>query len=758
MTLLFSIALMAQQNPIIPAPASIQFGKGEFVFNTCTTLEFEKSNTELNWALSPLVTSLQTAANINLLSPKKCRSFSAIEVKLSDEIREKEGYALDIKPNSISIKANSPTGVFYAVQSLLQLLPPEIESAGPVKLKSWKVPVVEIQDAPRFEYRGLMLDVARHYMPLDFIKKLIDQLARQKSNRFHWHLTDSQGWRFESKKYPRLTKTGAYRKGTPLNTTYDYDSRPADSLYGGYYTQEQMKEIVQYAKERFITVIPEIEMPAHSKSTLASYPELACLDANGNAYAYPKNIQDEFCTKEETFTFLTDILTELMEIFPSEYIHIAGDEALKENWKSCPHDIKRMKDEGLKDVEELQSYFVKRITSFVNSKGRKVIGWDEIMQGGLAPGATVMSWTGVQPGITAAKMGHTVVMSPGGYCYLDHYQSDAPGEPVAWGGLTTLSKTYHYEPVDSALNPDEARMILGIQGNLWTEFIPVPSKAAYMIFPREIAIGEIGWSDPSKKDYQDFIRRLVPYLRRLDKDSVNYSRHLFDLQLTDTVDAKGNIYVKLGGAAKEYKIHYTLDGTEPKSSSPIYKNPVRMKSDATVRAAVITDGQIVDQLERTFVLHKGTGKQSTLDPAPSPYYNKGGNQAWHNGSLGNDERFNDDEWLGWSGQPFSGTIDLRNMQSVSSLRTRFFHKPSDWIWMPGSIKISVSDNGKSFRELLSEKISSPSNFGSHEVKLQWTPVQTRYLKIEVAPFGIIPEGNAGAGNPAWLFADEMIID
>ncbi|MEX6688276.1 family 20 glycosylhydrolase [Danxiaibacter flavus] len=756
---LFAITCFSQKNNIVPAPQKVVYSQGSFVFSNCSAIRVDEKNEDLLKAVRPLVSKLRIAAGIDLLSAKKCKTGNVVRIALDNTIKSPEGYQIVVKPSVIDIKAQQPSGVFYAVQTLLQLLPVNIESPVPVKNEQWKISCVEVEDAPRFAYRGVMLDVARHYMALDSVKRIIDLIAMQKMNRFHWHLTDSQGWRFESKKFPKLTKIGAFRKGTPLNTTYDYNSRPNDTLYGGFYTEDQMREIVKYAADRFITVVPEIEMPAHSKSALAAYPELACLDSNGHAFAYPSDIQDEYCTKDETFTFLDGILEEVMDIFPSEYIHIAGDEAGKANWKKCKFDQQRMKDENLKDVEELQSYFIKRIAQFVNSKGRKVIGWDEIMQGGLAPGAAVMSWTGVENGIKAAKQEHNVVMTPGGYCYLDHYQSDAPGEPVAFGGLTTLSKAYSYEPVPAELNAAQGAFINGVQGNLWTEHIPYAKKAEYMIFPRAIALAEVGWSQPQQKNYEDFARRLSSsYLKRLDLHGVNYSKHMYDLKLVNSVDGKGNVFMQLGGVANGKNIYYTLDGTTPSEKSPVYKQRVLVKHDCVITAALLNDGIVTDRLQKAFAIHKGVGKRATLKNAPNKNYNRGGNDAWHNGSKGSDEQFSNDEWLGWNDEVFEGTLDFGKAVKFNSVKTRFFHKPSSWIWMPKSIIIEVSDDGTNFRTIAKKELQVPANEGAIPVELTFDQVNARYFRVTAEPHGKIAPGNVGAGDASWLFVDEVVIE
>jgi len=753
----FCISAFAQNVNIIPLPASANVESGNFTFTKTTCIIYDRKNDALQTGLYPLLYKLKQAAGIDIAKNKKTTS-SSIEVLLDNTISGDEAYELYVAQNKISIKAKTPAGIFYAVQSLLQLLPPSIEATSLQKNIDWSVQCIAIKDAPRFSYRGIMLDVARHYMPVEFLQKLIDLMAMQKMNRFHLHLTDSQGWRFESKKYPKLTKIGAYRKGTPLNTTYNYNSRPNDTLYGGYYTQQQLRGLVKYAAERFITIIPEIEMPAHSMSALAAYPELACVDSSGKPFPYPQQIQNEYCTKDETFNFLDDILSEVMEVFPSKYIHVAGDEAGKETWKKCPYDIKRMKEEGLSNVEELQSYFIRRIEKFVNSKGRSIIGWDEILQGGLAPNATVMSWTGIEGGIKAAQQHHNVIMTPGGYCYLDHYQSDAPGEPSAFGGLTTLAKTYSYNPVPDELTNEQSAYIQGTQGNLWTEYVPTTSKAEYMIFPRAIALAEVGWTPYQHKNYENFTSRLTSYLKRLDIHHVNYSKHLFEIKLATTSSAPGEVTASLSGVAKEYKMYYTMDGSLPTSASSMYTSPIPVKQNGILTAAVIKDNMILDQLKKTFNLHKAAGKKITLEIEPSKQYNKGGNGALINGSLGNDENFNDDEWLGWNGKTFNATIDLGEEKAVSSLSTRFFHRPSSWVWVAKKLTVQVSADGTNFTTVAEKQVDIPANDGAAATSVKWQTQNARYIRVTAEPLGIIPAGNTGAGDQAWLFVDELIVE
>jgi hexosaminidase len=756
--LLICHSVFAQSVNIIPYPQKVTYGKGEFHIKKTTVLVYDIANAQLGIALEPLVLKLGVTGGIQLQAVPNPPRKNFIAIELKDTIHNPEGYHIQISSKKVIIEAGTPAGVFYAVQSLLQLLPVEIESPALVENVKWQFPVLNIDDAPVFSYRGLMLDVARHYMPYSFLQKLIDLMAMQKMNTLHLHLTDSQGWRFESKKYPKLTQIGAYRKGDALNATYDYASRPNDTLYGGYYTQEQLKQLVAYAQKKFITIIPEIEMPAHSRAALASYPQFACLDSTGKTFPYPAQIQDEFCTKDSTFTFLTDILGEVMDVFPSKYIHIAGDEASKANWRKCPICQKRMRDEHLNSVDELQSYFIKRIEKFVNQRGRLVIGWDEILEGGLAPNAAVMSWRGEQGGIDAAKLGHKVVMTPGDYCYFDHYQSLDPAEPAAFGGLTTLATVYGYHPIPDELTPEEGKLIIGTQGNLWTEYVPTASHAEYMYFPRSIALAEVAWT-ADRQPYDQFITRLLPYLKRLDYHNVNYSRHLFDIQMnTYTDSATHRLMAKVNGVPEGYPVFYTLNGTSPDSSSFKYTGPVAIDHNADLTVGVTYKGRIVDKAEKSFTLNKATGKRSWLKNAPSPDYSKGGDHAWNNGIYGSDFRYNDGEWLGWSGQDFEGTVDLGTSQSISTVTARFFNQPSDWVYPPASVTVSISDNGVDFRDVFKKDSLPLDKIGLQVLKMAISPVQARYVKITAKNYGTIPKKSPGEGSQAWLFADEVKIE
>jgi hexosaminidase len=441
-----------------------------------------------------------------------------INLIITDTLKKlgSEGYTLSVSKKGISIVSNTQAGLFYGIQTFIQLTP----------IIGTKIPFVEITDYPRFAYRGLHLDVCRHIFPIEFVKKYIDLMAKHKFNRFHWHLTDDQGWRIEIKKYSKLQQIAAYRNGTVIG--HAGHSNKYDTIrYGGYYTQEEVKEVIAYAAARYVTIIPEIEMPGHAEAAIAAYPELGCRGDQIQTERTFGVFDPIFCAgQESTFTFLENVLTEVIALFPGTYIHIGGDEAPKTRWKECPHCQKRIKDHSLKDEHELQSYFINRIEKFVNSKGKQIIGWDEILEGGLAPNATVMSWRGEEGGIAAAKQKHNVIMTPGNWCYFDHYQDTSKTEPMAIGGLTPVREVYTYEPLPAQLSADETQYVLGAQANLWTEYILSSQQAEYMVYPRACALAEVVWSPKEKRDYLDFLQRMETHLKRLKNWNVNCATHL----------------------------------------------------------------------------------------------------------------------------------------------------------------------------------------------------------------------------------------
>jgi len=510
---------------VIPAPASLTYLSGSFLFSNRTKIIVSPLNgqTRLSADLLALLVKNPTGYNLAVLDGKKPVKGSVFMI-LDNSVKNDEGYNITVTPKEVTIHAKTAVGLFYAVQTIRQLLPVEVEKPVLANGLQLYVPACVIADEPRFAYRGMHLDVGRHLFPVASIKRYIDMLALHKMNTFHWHLTEDQGWRIEIKKYPRLTQIGAYRKETVLGqqkkTNNIFDGKP----YGGFYTQDEVRDIVKYAGSKFITVIPEIEMPGHGIAALTSYPELSC---TGGPFEVRKlwGVEDDvFCAgNEHVFTFLQDVLTEVMDLFPSKYIHIGGDLCHNKRWDKFTKCQKRMKDEGLKNEMELQSYFIRRIEKFVSSKGRNIIGWDEILEGGLAPGATVMSWRGEEGGIEAAKSGHNVIMTPGKYTYFCYYQSEKhDGQPLALGGYVPLELVYGYNPTPKVLSAQEQKHILGLQGCLWSEQIQTPEILEFMAFPRTFAIAETGWTPESKKNFESFVSRLKVLNKRYDALGITY--------------------------------------------------------------------------------------------------------------------------------------------------------------------------------------------------------------------------------------------
>lgn len=529
--IILTLAIMTQQScddhsqtptlSIIPEPVQIELHGGFFRMDEHTVINLQPATSELE-RLADMMIDKIAASGGPLLKVAGDGGKRIVKLEILGNLPEigDEGYRLEVEAKVLTLQANSGAGIFYGLQTLFQLLPETIESTAEICENSHlSIPLVSIADYPRFSYRGMHLDVCRHFFPVEFIKKYIDLLAYYKMNTFHWHLTEDQGWRLEIDAYPLLTEIGAWRKSTPTGRNEGQDNIP----YGGFYTKAQAREIVKYAAERYVRVIPEIELPGHSQAALAAYPHLSCTGGPFDVWTWWGVSNEIYCAgNEEVFQFLENVLTEVMDIFPSEYIHIGGDEAPKLRWESCSKCQQRIKDEQLADEHELQSYFVQRIERFLNSKGRKIIGWDEILEGGLAPNATVMSWRGTSGGIAAAKMGHDVVMTPGSPCYFDHYQADPDNEPLAICCFNPLHKVYAYEPVPDELNKHEARHILGAQGNVWTEYIKTSDHVEYMAYPRAIALAEVLWSPKQKRDYDIFLEKLQSHFIRLAHKGVNF--------------------------------------------------------------------------------------------------------------------------------------------------------------------------------------------------------------------------------------------
>lgn len=642
---------------VIPVPLKMEQGTGSFLLSEKTKLytNLQGGEAEL-WEnyLKALPVQLKEAR----MKDRKQMLFLLITPK-TPQLPSPESYTLSVISQRIEIRATSGAGLFYGMQTLLQLMQPA--STG-----SYSVPSVEIEDTPRFAYRGLMLDVSRHFSTKEFIKKQIDALAYYKINRLHLHLTDAAGWRLEIKKYPLLTDFAAWRTDPTWKKWWNggrkylrYDEPGAS---GGYYTQDDIREILEYARQHYITVIPEIEMPSHSEEVLAAYPQLSC---SGEPY---KN--SDFCVgNEETFTFLENVLTEVMELFPSEYIHVGGDEAGKSAWKTCPKCQKRMKDEHLANVDELQSYLIHRIEKFLNNHGRRLLGWDEILQGGIAPNATVMSWRGEEGGIAAVTSGHHAIMTPGAYCYLDSYQDAPYSQPEAIGGYLPLKKVYAYDPVPASLTAEQAKLVYGVQGNLWVEYIPTPEHVEYMIYPRMLALAEVAWSAPERKSWPDFHTRALSAVADLQKKGY----HPFDL-------------------SKEI-------GSRPESLQP--------------------------------VSHLALGKKVTYNSSYSPHYPAQGNTALTDGIRG-DWTYGDGSWQGFiSDNRLDVTIDMEKETPIHSITAAFMQVVGAEVFLPETVIISISDDGINFTELQKQHFEVSKETPIRFTDISWQgEAKGRYVRYQ----------------------------
>jgi len=573
---LFSVAMSARDIPIVPKPQKTELKDGFFEINSDTRITFnEKDDDGLTGFLSDfLLENYRLKLRTDYSSKVKKNAVNFVsDPSFSDEV-----YHLAIDGNSVTIKGNR-TGLFYGLQSLLQLMP--FEKSAVVQL-----PRVTIQDSPRFNYRGAMLDVGRYFYTVEDVKRFIDLMAYYKLNTFHWHLTEDAGWRIEIEKYPLLTKIGAWRRGTQSNHAVEsFDRLP----HGGYYTKKQMSDVVAYAQKRNITIIPEIDMPGHTLSVLAAYPEYSCTGGPFKVLESWGIQEDVLCAgKEETYEFIEDVLDELLDIFPSEVIHIGGDEAPKNRWKACPHCQAKIKQENLKDEDELQSYFVKRVGTYLQGKGRKMMGWDEILEGGLAPNAMVMSWRGEEGGIEAARMGHEVVMAPNVFMYLDYYQGLPEEEPLNIWGDVPLRRVYDYEPHSPRVPAENHKYIVGLQGNLWMEYIHSLPKLDYMAFPRLAAVAEVGWSD-SDKNFDDFQSRLAANLRWLDKKGVNF-RIPDPIGLRSIETSEHEAEVRLSPPIMNSEVYYTLDGSDPLQYGTRYESPFKVglsENDSVILQSVV---------------------------------------------------------------------------------------------------------------------------------------------------------------------------
>ena len=677
-----------------------------------------------------------------------------------------EAYAITVSPKKVAVKASGLNGFIYAIQTIKQMLPVEVFGNAPAANLDWTLPCVEIQDAPRFSYRGLHMDVSRHFFTMDEVKKYIDIMEVHKLNTLHWHLTDDQGWRLEIKKYPRLTEVGSIRNNTLVGHLFDseiYD----DKEYGRgcYYTQEQVKEILEYAAAKGITVIPEIDLPGHMLAALAAYPELGCTGGPYDVWGKWGVADDVLCVgKEETMKFLEDVLTEVCELFPAEYVHIGGDECPKVRWEACPHCQAKIAELGLKDDENyqaehyLQGYVTARMEEFLAEKGKKLIGWDEILEGELAPNATVMSWRGVAGGLQAVRMGHDAIMTPNTFFYLDYYQSlDKENEPLAIGGYLPVEKCYSYEPTTAGMTDEEKAHILGVQANLWTEYIETADHLFYMLLPRLAALAEVQWCQPEVKDWNRFLESADDFCAIYDIMGYKYGNHLFD---TRGVCQTGDGVSVVLEAQGETPIHYTLDGSEPTPESPLYTEPVKITQTCTIKARSLRGGQMSGRtFEKSFTAHKAMGRPVELVTKTHPNYTFNCPDLLTDGLVG-EGPYNSGDFAGWYNQPFEVIVDMGgDTYSEVTLSTIVFKY--DWIMNPTSLTVQTSEDGKTFTEIAHMNIECEGQMddanGCQDYTLAFGETSAKYLKVIAGCCTSLPQWHTGAGHPAFLFVDEVIV-
>ena len=752
------------QIAIVPYPNHLEAGRGTYRVTdrpvTCDSRTDERTQRAVVGFAARLAT---VTGGTNPVTVADEMPASGIRF-VTDESLPAEGYELNVDGEGIEVRASQFPGFLYALQSLGQLLPAAVYGTEPAPDAAWEVPCVKIADAPRFAYRGMHLDVARHFFSVDEVKRYIDVMAIHKLNTLHWHLTDDQGWRIEIKRYPELTAVGSIRKATVVRKEWGtYDGTP----YGGFYTQDEIRDVVKYAADRGITVIPEIDLPGHMLAALTAYPELGCTGGPYEVWGRWGVADDVLCPgREKTFEFLEGVLTEVMELFPSEYIHIGGDECPKVRWEKCPRCQAKIRQLGLKDDGEhtaehyLQSYVTDRIGKFLARHGRRIIGWDEILEGRAPSDAVVMSWRGSEGGIAAAKLGHDVIMTPNSHFYFDYYQSlDTDAEPFGIGGYIPMEQVYSYDPAFPELTPEQQKHILGVQANLWTEYVLSDEHLEYMLLPRLAALSEVQWCLPETKDWNRFIGSF-----RMDKIysqlGYEFAKHIFGVTASYAVDPeKGGVVMTLttqGGAP----IRYTLDGSDPTASSPLYKAPVTIGESCTFKAAALREGMQTPVYTRKFDFNKATGRRIALNAAPTLKYTYGGASLLVDGYRGGPV-YSNGAWIGFLNEPLDVTIDMQGAKPYSAVTVESLVEKGEWVFPPSSVGVYLSDDGREFTEaaLMSvpqETAGSPD--GVKPFKVLFPETSARYLRVVARTVDPIPAWHGAAGQKAHMFVDEIIVE
>ena len=744
---------------VVPMPLEINTTQqASFLLKSGVTVYYPAGNEKMQRNAEFLASYVKAQTGIELQVQAGEGGKGGIVLQLGLANDNPEAYQLKVDASQVVISSPSEAGVFYGIQTLRKAV--DVAEGSNVEL-----PAVEIKDQPRFGYRGMMLDVGRHFFSMDEIKTYIDMMALHNINRFHWHLSEDQGWRIEIKKYPKLTEIGSMRKETVIgHNSGKYDGKP----YGGFYTQEQAKEIVAYAAERYITVIPEIDLPGHMQAALAAYPELGCTGGPYEVWTQWGVSDNVLCAgNDQTIQFIKDVLAEIVEIFPSEYIHVGGDECPKVKWSTCPKCQARIKALGLKSdnkhtkEERLQSYVIHEAEEFLNSKGRKMIGWDETLEGGLAPNATVMSWRGEAGGIEAAKQHHDVVMTPNTYLYFDYYQSkDTETEPMAIGGYLPIERVYSYEPMPKSLSPEEQKYIVGVQANLWTEYIPDFKQVQYMVLPRMAALSESQWCAPEKKNYEAFLQRVSRLVNIYAKNGWNYATHIFDVMLDLKPNTETGTLDAVARTIDNAPIYYTLDGSEPTTASEKYTDVIKIDKPCTLRTVAIRPSGSSKITKDEISFSKSSMKPITMLQPINKQYEFSGATVLVDGMTGN-MNYKTGRWIAFYTNDLEAVIDLKEVTEISSMTLHTCVEKGDWIFDTRGITVSVSDDNQTFKEVASEaypamKESDPNQIYTHELKFD--PVKTRYVKVKALSEQKIPSWHGGKGNPGFLFVDEIILN
>ena len=743
---------------VVPLPQEITETQGEsFILDKNTQIVYS-GNEEMKRNAEFLAEYIKEKTCFELAVTDKATA-NAITLTTGEAGENPEGYRLTADHNGITVIGATEAGVFYGVQTLRKAIP---FSNG----KKVAMPAVEISDYPRFAYRGAHLDVSRHFFNTDSIKRFIDILALHNINRFHWHLTDDQGWRIEIKKYPKLSTVAAERDETVIGkNSGEYDG----IHYGPYlYAQEECREIVNYAAERHVTVIPEIDLPGHMQAAVAAYPEYGC---TGGPYEVWKmwGVSDNvLCAgNDATLKFIEDVLEEVIAIFPSEYIHIGGDECPKDQWKKCPKCQARIKALGIKGDDKhsaemyLQSFVISHAEKFLNSKGRQIIGWDEILEGGLAPNATVHSWRGIDGGLEAARQGHDCIMSPNSHLYFDYYQTIyTDDEPLAIGGYVPVEKVYSFEPMHESLTPEEQKHIVGVQANLWTEYVPTFSHVEYMELPRMAALCEVQWCKPENKDFNDFRTRLLPLLEIYDAHNYNYAKHILDLEEKFTTD------VEKGVIRLEFKtpdgcpIYYTLDGSEPTEASTRYTGEIEISNSCTIKAKGIREKNSTRTFSEEISFNKATAKPITMLQPIHKNYTFEGAVTLVNGLKGS-PNYRTGRWLGFCETDMEAVIDLKNEEEISSVSFNTSVDMGDWVFDLLGITVSVSNDGVNYTTVFDQTYPDLGPNDENRIynhKAEFAPVKARYVKVLALSDRDMPEWHGGRGLPAFIFVDELEIN